>query len=72
MTKFKFYGVRGTHDGEFYFSVWTWMPFLPTMFQDSSDTFYEFTGDGIIAMQFSSQEVILLRDVLVAVVVVAS
>ena len=42
------------------------------MFQDRSDTFYEFNeGRGFIATQFSQREVILLRDVLVAVVVVA-
>ena len=36
MTSFKFFWRTGTHEGEFFFSYWTWAPSLRIQFPDSS------------------------------------
>ena len=46
MTKFKFYRVCGAYDGEFLILCLNLNTILPTMFQDSSDTIYEFNEWG--------------------------
>ena len=72
MTKFKFCGVRGTHDGEFLFLCLN-VNAIPTNYVPRQfKHILRVSRLGIIATQFSSREVILSRDLLAAVVVVAS